>query len=182
MNHVEIDAVDDKDTQTHVSDLFRSVFSASEGEAEGKLIGCLATELSSSIDNQDTVCFCTYSQDTLIASIFFTRLRVHGSLRVYMLAPVAVSTRHQGEGVGQNLIRHGLNELKKRSVDVVVTYGDPSFYTKVGFGYLSEELIQAPVTLSMPNGWLGLSLSANPIPKIDERPTCVKAFDNPAYW
>ena len=38
----------------------------------------------------------------------------------------------------------GLNELKKRSVSVAVTYGDPSFYSKVGFQALSENVIQAP--------------------------------------
>jgi len=50
-----------------------------------------------------------------------------------MLAPVAISTEHQGKGVVQALINHGLNELKNRSVAVAITYGDPSYYSKVGF-------------------------------------------------
>jgi len=90
-----------------------------------------------------------------------------------MLAPVAVTTQHQGKGVGQALINYGLQELKNRSVAVVITYGDPSFYSKVEFQALSEAVIQAPLKLSMPEGWLGQSLTEEPIPTINERPTCV---------
>jgi predicted N-acetyltransferase YhbS len=172
----------DKDNQEEVADLFASVFSASEGEREGQLIGDLASRLSSGIDDQEIVGFGAYEQGTIIGSIFFTRLRFSGDTRVYMLAPVAVATRHQGRGVGQALINHGLSELKKRSVAVVVTYGDPAFYAKVGFRPLPEDTIQAPLTLSMPEGWLGQSLTGAPIPTINDRPRCVEAFNDPVYW
>ena len=99
-----------------------------------------------------------------------------------MLAPVAVSTKHQGKGVGKKLIAYGLNELRRRNVKVVITYGDPMFYSKIGFQPLSESIIQAPMKLSMPEGWLGQSLTEEIIPTIHERPTCVEAFNNPAYW
>lgn len=75
-----------------------------------------------------------------------------------MLAPVAVNTKHQGKGVGKALIKYGLNELKNRSVTVVLTYGDPSFYSKTGFQTLSENVIKAPLKLSKPEGWQGQSL------------------------
>jgi predicted N-acetyltransferase YhbS len=67
-------------------------------------------------------------------------------------------------------------------VNVAVTYGDPSFYSKVGFQTLSENVIQAPLKLSMPFGWLGQSLTGDSIPNIDERPVCVKEFNDPVYW
>jgi len=47
----------DKNSQEEVSSLFTSVFTASEGEKEGRLIGNLASELSSGTDNQEIVCF-----------------------------------------------------------------------------------------------------------------------------
>ena len=178
MNHKILD----KNSQDEVTTLFMSVFTLSEGEEEGRLIGSLASELSSGTDNQDIVCFGTYEEESIIGSIFFTRLRFKDAIQVYMLAPVAVSTAHQGKGVGQALINHGLNKLKNRSVAVAITYGDPSFYSKVGFRALSENLIQAPLKLSMPEGWLGQSLTGEPIPSIKERPTCVKEFNDPAYW
>ena len=178
MNHKILD----KSSQKEVTSLFASVFNSSEGENEGRLIGNLASELSSAIDNQEIVCFGTYEEESIIGSIFFTRLRFNEAILIYMLAPVAVSTKHQGKGVGQALINFGLNELKNRSVAVAITYGDPSFYSKVGFQTLSENNIQAPLELSMPEGWLGQSLTEEPIPTIAERPTCVKEFDDPVYW
>jgi predicted N-acetyltransferase YhbS len=178
MNHKILD----KKSGDEVTKLFRSVFTDSEGEKEGQLIGDLVSELSSNIDNQEIICFGTFQIGSLIGSIFFTHLRFKKNILAYMLAPVAVSTSHQGKGVGQKLIRYGLNELKSRSVAFVTTYGDPDYYSKVGFRALSENRIAAPMKLSMPEGWLGLSLSGEPIPSIDERPTCVKEFNNPVYW
>ncbi|MEJ2405273.1 MAG: N-acetyltransferase [Candidatus Thiodiazotropha sp.] len=172
----------DKSKQTEVTELFTSVFASSEGEKEGVLIGNLSSELALSIDNEETICFGVYENESLIGSIFFTRLTFTSSVQVYMLAPVAVSTEFQGKGIGQALINYGLNELKKRSVSIAVTYGDPSFYSKVGFHALSEKVIQAPLQLSMPFGWLGQSLTGEPIPTISERPVCVKEFNDPVYW
>ena len=77
-------------------------------------VGSLASELSSNIDNEEIICFGAYEEESLIASIFFTHLRFNDGILVYMLAPVAVSTEHQGKGVGQALIQYGLNELKNR--------------------------------------------------------------------
>lgn len=172
----------DNENKNKVAELFTSVFTSSEGEKEGKLIGNLSSEISSNIDNEEIICFGAYENESLIGSIFFTRLRFNESILVYMLAPVAVSTEHQGKGIGQALINYGLNSLKNRSVNVAITYGDPSFYSKVGFEPLSEDVIQAPLKLSMPVGWLGQSLTSDPIPTINERPICVEEFNDPAYW
>jgi len=172
----------DKSTQEQVTCLFTSVFSLSEGEKEARLIANLVSKLSSGIDNQEIISFGAYEEETLIGAIFFTRLRFKVDTQVYMLAPVAVSTKHQGKGVGQALINYGLDELRKRSVAVTITYGDPSFYSRAGFQSLSEDIIQAPLTLSMPVGWLGQSLTGEPVQPVNGRPTCVKEFNDPAYW
>ncbi len=172
----------DKNNQKEVTDLFTNVFTSSEGQEEGRLIEGLASKLSSNIDDQDIICLGAYENELIIGSIFFTRLKIEKPILIYMLAPMAVSTKHQGKGIGQTLINYGLNELRNRSVDVVITYGDPSFYSKVGFQSLSENIIQAPMKLSMPEGWLGQSLNEGTIPFIKERPVSVKEFNDSAYW
>ena len=172
----------DKSKQKEIEELFTSVFTSSEGEKEGKLIGDLSSQLASNIDNTEIICIGVYEDRRLIGSIFLTRLQFSKPIQVYMLAPVAVSAEYQGKGIGQALINYGLDELKRRSANVAVTYGDPSFYSKVGFQTLSENVIQAPLKLSMPFGWLGQSLTGEPIPTINERPMCVKEFNDPVYW
>lgn len=178
MNH----RILEKTSQNELRNLFTSVFTSSEGKREGQLIGTLALKLASGIDNQEIMCFGSYEGELLVGSIFFTRLQFKKVIEAYMLAPVAVRGESQGKGVGQALIQCGLNELKKRSVVVIITYGDPSYYSKVGFRTLPENIIKAPLTLSMPEGWLGQSLTGEPIPSIKERPACVPEFNDPAYW
>jgi putative acetyltransferase len=172
----------DNSNREEIEELFTSVFSSSEGEREGQLIGRLSSQLASAIDNNDIICFGVREKEMLIGTIFFTRLYFRKAIQIFMLAPVAVSTEYQGQGIGQALIKHGLHELRNHSVSAVVTYGDPSFYSKVGFQALSENVIQAPLKLSMPFGWLGQSLTGDPIAAINERPVCVKEFNNPIYW
>jgi putative acetyltransferase len=172
----------DSNSKDEVASLFTSSFSSSEGEQEGRLIGSLASTLAARIDNRDIIGIGAYQDGILIGVIFFTRLRFKEPIEAYMLSPVAVTTSSQGRGTGQAMIRFGLNDLKNRSGTLVVTYGDPAFYSKVGFQALPEDVIRAPLPLSMPEGWLGQSLSGETIPILKSRPTCVREFDNPAYW
>ena len=169
-------------SKEEVAGLFTSVFSASEGAAEGALIGGLASDLAARADNQEMVGVGAYDEGALVGAIYFTRLRFDEPSDVYLLAPVAVRTEYQGKGLGQALIRSGLQLLKQRDVLVVVTYGDPAFYSRMGFRALSEDQIQAPLALSMPEGWLGLSLSGGEVPILKGRPACVAEFDDPDYW
>lgn len=171
-----------KDAQASLTALFTSVFSEAESKAEGRLVGELAAELALVIDNAQVWCFATHEAGELIAAIFLTRLDFNQDINVYLLGPVAVATEYQGRGVGQSLIGYGLAQLKAQAVELVITYGDPAFYSKVGFQALSETQIKAPLPLSMPQGWQVISLTGSAIPVINERPTCVQAFDNPAYW
>lgn len=139
----------DSNNKKEVIALFASTFSSSEGEEEGRIIGNLASKLSTNTNNKEIICLGAYENEIIVGAIFFTRLSFKEPISVYMLAPVAVSTKHQGMGIGQALINYGLKELESRSVSVAITYGDPAFYSKVGFQSLSEQVIQAPLKLSM---------------------------------
>jgi putative acetyltransferase len=172
----------DRTNEKEVKELFTTAFANSDGEEEGRLVGGLASQLAARADNQEIICIGAFHEETISGVIFFTRLRFDEPAEVYMLAPVAVSIVHQGKGVGQALIKFGLQELRNRSASIVVTYGDLAFYSKLGFRALSEDTLRAPLTLSIPEGWLGQSLTGEPISKLKSRPVCVPEFDNPEYW
>lgn len=133
-----------KNNKDEVKNLFMSVFNASEGQEEGKLISNLASQLCCAINNEEIVSIAAYIDDVVIGAIYFTRLLFDEDIMVYLLAPVAVSTNHQKQGVGKALIKFGLEVLGKKSVDIVVTYGDPAYYSKSGFQPLSENNVKAP--------------------------------------
>lgn len=167
---------------TTIVHLFASVFTKSEGEQEGTLVSKLAKEMMSGTDNRDLYCFVADDEGQIVGTIFFSRLIYQSDLDVFLLAPVAVHTDYQGIGIGQSLITHGLREMRKSGTRFVTTYGDPAFYSKVGFHPISQDAIEAPHSLSQPEGWLGKSLTDEPIEAIPGHCACVKALDNPAYW
>jgi predicted N-acetyltransferase YhbS len=168
--------------ESAIEGLFVAAFSASEGEREGALVGNLARDLLATTDRRDLDGFVAVEGDLMVGAIFFSRLTFDEEIDVVILAPVAVHAGYQGMGIGQALINHGLREMKKKGVRIVITYGDPAFYSRVGFHPLSQETIAAPLELSQPEGWLGQSLTDDPVEAIPGRPSCVKALDDPAYW
>ena len=162
--------------------LISSVFAASEGEAEGALIGKLAAELFETTDHRDLFNYVAVDANCVVASIFFTRLEFNNHCDAFILGPVAVNSDRQREGIGQALIRHGLNDLKDRGVEFVLTYGDPTFYRKVDFQQISPTTIRAPFKLSQPEGWLGQSLGEKSIESLTGACACVNAFNDPVNW
>lgn len=171
----------EEDTE-EIKSLFARTFGASEGEAEGEVIAGLVAELISGTDAADLKGFVARSDGRIVASIFFSRLCYDTPMQIFMLSPVAVLTAYQGKGIGQQLIRYGVGQLAAQGVQRVFTYGDPRFYSRVGFHPVSQAMAAAPFPLSQPHGWLCQALDGSSIDPLPGRGRCVKAFDNPAYW
>ena len=133
-------------------------------------------------DDRDFYGFVATENQHIIGSIFFSRMTFENKVEAYLLSPVAISTSYQGKGIGQKLIDFGLNVLKESGVELVFTYGDPNFYTKVGFSHIAEKVIKAPFPLTYPEGWLGQSLGGNEIEPIIGNSFCVDAFNKPELW
>ena len=162
--------------------LFKHTFTASEGADEGRLIGTLSKRLIETTPDDDIIVVSAEDSDGLAGAIMFTRMSYDDPRQVFLLAPVAVATARQGKGIGQALIAHGLDQLRARGIDIAVTYGDPAFYGRVGFHPVTEQVVAAPFSLSMPHGWQAQSLTTAPLGRLNGPCTCAAAFDNPAYW
>lgn len=165
-----------------VISLFTAVFSESEGEAEGQLIGNLVIDLIANTPTHDLIGFVAEEGEQITGSIFFSRFYLPDDQVAFMLSPVAVATNQQGKGIGQQLIRYGLEYLKRQQVSLVLTYGDPKFYSKVGFQQISENQIKPPFKLSQPEGWLAQPLNDDLIKPVTGDTQCVEAFNHQAYW
>lgn len=167
-----------------IESLFRSVFSQSAGEAEGEIVGNVTKELMRESAEDDLYGFVAVEAGQIVGSIFFSRVIFEGNavIECFLLAPVAIHSDFQGKGIGQKLITDGLNRLKDKQVSVVLTYGDPKYYCKVGFQSISHKVIQAPFKLSQPEGWLGQSLLGESMASLSGHCLCVNAWNNPIYW
>lgn len=165
-----------------VQNLFYDVFLDSEGLEEGHILKDFVKALIETTQSNDLRGYLTYQNNELIASVFFSRVKTDSKRDVFILSPMAVRSNFQKQGIGQSLIKYGLNQLEQSCVDIILTYGDPSFYVKAGFQNISEELIRPPFKLSYPQGWLGLSFLDEDIKNEAFQCSCVNALNNSALW
>jgi len=165
-----------------IEQLFIKTFSDSESRKEGEVIGSLVRDFMDNTDAQDLYCFIATENEQIIGSIFFTRMTFESGINAFILSPVATHTDHQGKGVGQKLILFGLDALKENGVELAITYGDPNFYSKVGFGVVTEQVVPAPLKLEHPEGWLAQSLVGDEIEPIAGKSHCVEELNKPEIW
>ncbi len=166
-----------------LAQVFEDAFTASEGAQEGRLIRDLVKRLIETTPAEDQSLFWAEGNGVAAACILFTRLRYADDTRqVRLLSPVAVRPAHQGKGLGQQLIRHGLEQLRRDGVEVALTYGDPQFYSKIGFRQISTDDAAAPYPLGQPHGWLGQSLRRDGFAPLKGPVDCAPAWNDPALW
>jgi putative acetyltransferase len=170
------------DEADKIQALLTKTFSDSEGESEGAIVGGLARDLIRSTGESDLYGFVARDGVDLVGCILFSRIWFEREVEAFILAPVATRTDQQRRGVGQNLINFGLNALKHDGVELVLTYGDPRFYSKVGFQVITQAFIPPPFKLSQPEGWMAQSLISEPIATIKGRSRCVEALNKPEFW
>lgn len=171
------------DREQAIIDLVSATFTASDGTAEGDSVGRLVADLVSWTPQHDVVVCCGEDESGLLGCIVFSRVRYDDDGRtVFMLAPVAVRTDRQGQGIGQRLLRFGLQQMRDANVDCVLTYGNPDYYAKVGFAAISEVFARAPHRLTQPHGWLAQSLTGQALLPLRGACRCVPALDRPEYW
>ena len=161
--------------EAEIAAFFGATFTASEGPQEGAVLERLVLRLMAETPKADLRFF---EEGALAGAIFFSRMVYGGDPRdVFLLSPVAVATARQGQGVGQRLLRHGLKAL---GADVVLTYGDPAYYSRVGFRPIGVETAPAPFPLQFPEGWQ--AHAAGEIAPLQGLPRCAPAFDDPGLW
>ncbi len=171
------------DQYAAITALVQHCFATSASADEGLLIATLTADIFASVAPGDLHVFVAQDDVDPLAAILFTRLRYPEETRdVFVLGPVAVHPDRQRQGIGQGLVMHGLAGLRSSGVDVVLTYGDPRYYTKTGFQQISEDHAKAPMPLQFPHGWMGQSLIDAPFTPLRGPSFCVEAFNNPKYW
>ncbi len=80
--------------------------------------------------------FVTMSDEVIIASLQFWPLLIIDNDRSYealLLGPIAVDNDYRGQGIGLDLMAHGLQAAKEQGHKRVILVGDETYYRKVGF-------------------------------------------------
>lgn len=172
-----------KGHEDDIRSLFTQSFGDAAGAEEGAAISAFVTDMMQTTPPDDLVVWSAYDGDVQLGGAMFSRMRYPQDARtVFIMSPVAVRSKSQKSGVGQRLIRHGLDDLRARGVDVVLTYGDPQYYGKTGFAQISEQEARPPLTLSQPEGWLMQALTEAGAAPLKGPSHCVPALEKPELW
>jgi putative acetyltransferase len=105
--------------------------------------------------------FVAEAGDEIVGHILFSRILIETadhSVAAVALAPVAVIPRLQRQGIGGDLIRHGLDWLRARDEQIVLVLGHPDYYPRFGFSAAKASRIESPFN---PNAFMALELKPN---------------------
>jgi putative acetyltransferase len=83
----------------------------------------------------------------VIGHVLFSRLPIErdgDTLEAAALGPMAVTSEHQGKGIGSILVMRGLELLPRRGVRAVVVVGHPAYYPRFGFRRELAEPLDSP--------------------------------------
>ncbi len=103
--------------------------SAFETRAEADLVDALRQQA------QTVVSLVAEHDGSVVGHIMFSpvSLSEHPGLKIMGLAPMAVTPRHQRNGIGSALVRAGLEGCKQLGFGAVAVLGHPEYYPRFGF-------------------------------------------------
>jgi putative acetyltransferase len=171
-------------TQETDLDSILKVIKTAFSDEENKVIMNLAQELHQETTSSSIKSLVAEVDNQVIGYVSYSPifLRSDHSISGYILAPLAVSPKHQNQGVGSNLINAGIDMLTKDGAGVLLVYGDPAYYGRFGFNEEIGHSFLPPYTLQYPFGWTGMMLNDTPVPEKPIQFECVSALSKPELW
>ena len=83
---------------------------------------------------EDYLAFVAVENEIVVGHILFTPVTVDSCEVIGMgLAPMAVLPSYQHQGIGSQLVRHGLTHLHRSGCPFVIVLGHPGYYPRFGF-------------------------------------------------
>ncbi len=157
------------------------------GDKAGPVIATLVADLLEDTTAVPRLSLAAFDEKGLMGHILFTKALLTGTdiaVSVRLLAPLAVLPRTQGTGVGQALIREGLERLKASGVDLVFVLGHPGYYPKAGFIPAGVHGFTAPYPIPEKDAgaWMVTDLNGSCLGRISGKVQCARALDRPEHW
>ena len=130
--------------------------------ADAMTIGLVAVDENAASEPSSPVAPIPKNDGRVVGQIAFSPAQVAGKdCGWFMLGPVAVDPSRQRQGIGQALVREGLQQLRTLGAQGCVLVGDPAYYCRFGFkhdpsltleGVPPEVILCLPLTGQVPQG------------------------------
>ncbi len=162
------------------TDAILNVHRLAFGEAEGDEIAQLAEDL---LEHPETISISIEREGQIAGNVMFTPFvfQDHPDIRCYLLAPCGVSPKHQGSGVGREMMETSINHLRSIGTDAVFVLGVPTFYPLFGFVPTDKET-PYPDLLTIPEAWMTLELTAGSVGKLGGKVIAIEPFMHAHLW
>jgi putative acetyltransferase len=115
-------------------------------------------------------------EQRIAGHILFSRMWIdggNGPIQAVALAPMAVLPEHQRHGIGEQLIRHGLDLLHGRDEKIVIVLGHPDYYPRFGFSSEKARFLESPFP---PEAFMAMELNPGALDGIRGRVRYSAAF------
>ncbi len=157
------------------------------GKNKGPQIATLVNDLFDDETALPLFSFAAVENDELIGHILFTNVFVTNareSVPAQILAPLAVLPEFQKKGMGSQLIKKGLDQLRESGVHLVFVLGHPEYYPRSGFVPAGALGFQAPYPIPKEHAdaWMVQELSFGAIEKSGGKVRCSEVLSQPEHW
>lgn len=113
--------------------------------------------------------------------VFTTCSMTGGSDAVALLGPLAVATAWQKRGIGDALVRTGLDRLRSADFDQVFVLGDPAYYGRFGFEVERSVAPPFPLPEEWREAWQSLTLRST-VPRLRATLSVPQTWNDPTLW
>jgi predicted N-acetyltransferase YhbS len=157
------------------------------GEEQGPKISRLVHDLFDDPTATPLLSLVCVEGNEITGHVFFTKAVLQHSpepVEVRILAPLAVVPGAQGRGIGANLIREGLRQLKESGVDLVFVLGHPDYYPRAGFSPAGIHGFDAPYPIPAEHAgaWMVQELRSGVIGNARGTVHCSQDLNRPEHW
>ncbi len=166
------------------SEYIREIHMHAFNKDEAKKVATLACNLLNEETNPRTLTKVAEIDGQVIGHIAFSPVtfNTNKKLKGYILAPLGVKPEYQRHQVGTKLVENGIEQLSREGVCIIFVYGDPKYYSKLGFNEKTAANFYPPYKLQYPFGWLALVLNEKCNTEHIAKVTCVASLCDPTLW
>ena len=134
------------------TDSIRNIHLQAFDMSEAQIISDIAINLLNEDSSIKTISLVAIEDNNVIGHTAFSPVcfKDNGEHFAYILAPLAVSPKHQKKKIGSSLVMYGLDAISNIGPFVVFVYGDPKYYSRFGFkidlaiNFIPEYSLQYP--------------------------------------
>ena len=175
-----------KSTDSDKTDI-TTIHTLAFGEKKGPEITTLVNGLFDDGTALPSLSLVAIENKKLIGHILFTRAMVTGTqtmVSTQLLGPLAILPDFQNTGVGGELIKEGLVQLKALDVALVFVLGHPDYYPRSGFKPAGAIGFQAPYPIpeKYAGAWMVQELFPGTIKNVSGKIQCCDVFNQPEHW